>query len=382
MIQISSKYQLQIEKLRRDLKNDPITQNLFSEYQVPISELDSIPMFFAQFPVSARTEHGIIYFNLELIEENNEPNQEKWRSNYHYAHHELTHYLQQTTGIGPTKGSDEDSYLDNEFEQEGFQEQTKFISHHEGEEKAENYIEQVLDHHDVDGEERKEKKKDLLHFASNKKKQLGFDFSQPETSLDSNDLENILEQIERGKNKPPKPNIFQLEPQQKNEVLQRLQELRKAIHEEDWDSKPIIPRKIAQNSELDCEIAISKSAYKYKLKMFQSLMDITSDSVRQQILNQVMNDYFEHAYSIKNESLMRKIEKFISTIDQANFNTLPLSQLRRVLRVKDISELQEIVFSKTSETNIVNLYSTESEQEKNILRQILKSINREVPGIK
>jgi hypothetical protein len=246
MISVSPFYQIQIEKLRRDLKKDPITQELFDEYEIPISELDHVPMFFAQLPVSARTEHGIIYFNLELIEENGELNQEKWKKNYHYAHHELTHYLQQTTGTGPTHGSAEDSYLDNEYEQEGFQEQTKFIAHHEGNEEAEDYIEQVLDHHDVDGQERKEKKEELLHFASKKenKKQLGFDFTKPEVPLTQERLENLLHSLQQ-KNRDSKRNIYQLEPQQKEETLRRLKELRQAIHDKNPFQDELIPRKIA-----------------------------------------------------------------------------------------------------------------------------------------
>lgn len=385
MISVLPLHQLQIEKLRRDLKKDPITQELFDEYEVSISELDHIPMFFAHLPVSARTEHGIIYFNIELIEEEGEPNNEKWHKNYHYAHHELTHYLQQTTGTSPTKGSAEDSYLDNEYEQEGFQEQTKFISHHKGKEEAENYIDQVLDHHNIDEQEREEKKEELLHFASRKenKKQLGLNFSEPEVSLTEGRLEKLLHSLQ-DRVREPRRNIFHLEPQQKEETLNRLQELRKAIHEEnDWGKKPLIPRKIAQaqKSDLDVEIGHSNAAYKYKLKMFQSLMDNTSDSARCQILDQIINDYFDHVFSVKNERLMREIEKFISTVDQANFNTLPLSQLRRILRVPDIPEMQKIIFSKASETNLVNLFQSSSEMEQIRLQQILQSIGREVPGI-
>lgn len=244
MISISPLYQIQIEKLRSDLKKDPITQELFDEYKISISELNHIPMFFADLPVSARTEHGIIYFNLELIEENGEPNEEKWKKNYHYAHHELTHYLQQTTGTGPTQGSAEDSYLDNEYEQEGFQEQTKFITHHNGKEEAEEYIDQVLDHHNIDGTERKEKKEELLHFASQKKnkKQLGFYFSEPEISLTKEKLEDLLHSLQE-KNREQKPNIFKLEPQQREETLRHLKELRQAIQDKDPFKGEFIPRK-------------------------------------------------------------------------------------------------------------------------------------------
>lgn len=161
-----------LNHLKESLKKDSITQDLFKKYQVDLNELDHIVICFKDLDVSARTAKGIIYLNNELwkplleqlksgikIEDLNYSNLE------HYTIHEITHILQQTTGDSPTQGSTEDSYLDNPFEQEGFQIQTEYLSEHFGDETAENYIEQVLDHHDVDGKEREEKKDELLSVA-------------------------------------------------------------------------------------------------------------------------------------------------------------------------------------------------------------------------
>ena len=74
----------------------------------------------------------------------------------------MTHWLQQTTGSKPTQSADDGDYLDNPFEQEGFQNQIEYISKQFGEEEAENYVDELLEHHDVDDEDEFDEKKDTL----------------------------------------------------------------------------------------------------------------------------------------------------------------------------------------------------------------------------
>ena len=58
----------------------------------------------------------------------------------------------------------------NEFEQEGFQNQTEYISDTQGDEEAEEYVEDLLDHHDIEGKKEREKRKDqLLSIAARRK---------------------------------------------------------------------------------------------------------------------------------------------------------------------------------------------------------------------
>jgi hypothetical protein len=133
---------------------------MFQEYEVDLDEIDLIPICFSELEVSARTEHGIIYLNYSLLSDGDFENDD------HYLAHEIDHFLQQTTGSQPTQGSTDDSYLDNEFEQEGFQTQTKYLSETKGDEAAEQYVDKVLDHHEVEGKERKEKRKELLQLAA------------------------------------------------------------------------------------------------------------------------------------------------------------------------------------------------------------------------
>jgi hypothetical protein len=145
--------------VKQKIKDNDVVKEMFDEYDVSIDEIDFIPMAFAKLPVSARTEHGCIYFNIKLLEDGD------FEKDDHYMVHEITHFLQQTTGTKPTKGSTKDTYLDNKFEIEGFQNQTKYLSETRNDEVAEDYIDKVLDHHEVTDKERKERKQELLELA-------------------------------------------------------------------------------------------------------------------------------------------------------------------------------------------------------------------------
>jgi len=149
-----------IDKVKKRIKNDPTIKEMLDKYDVDSEEIDLVPMCFAHIDVSARTDHGIIYFNVKLVEDGNFDNDD------HYLVHELTHYFQQTTGNQATQGANEGDYLENEDEIEGFQNQTKYLSETRSEEDAEEYVDQVLDHHEVsDEDEREDKKEELLSEA-------------------------------------------------------------------------------------------------------------------------------------------------------------------------------------------------------------------------
>ena len=146
-----------LDKLRTYLKDDETVQRMFDEYGVDLDELEYIPMKFADLEVSAKTDHGVIYYNYKLLCDGD------FFKDFSYGVHEITHWLQQTTGTKPTKGSDEGNYLDNPYEQEGFQNQVEFIANEFGENEAEKYVDNLLEHHDVrDKKEKKEKKEELL----------------------------------------------------------------------------------------------------------------------------------------------------------------------------------------------------------------------------
>lgn len=145
-----------IKKLREFLKKDKTTNEMFKEYGVNINEIDYIPMIFGNIDVSAKTDHGVIIYNYSLLTDGD------FFKDFSYGVHEMTHWLQQTTGDKATKSSDDGSYLDNPYEQEGFQNQVQYIANHFGDDEAENYVDDLLDHHDVDSKKEIKDKKETL----------------------------------------------------------------------------------------------------------------------------------------------------------------------------------------------------------------------------
>ena len=145
-----------IKKMREYLKTNEVVQQMFEDYGVDISEIDYIPMCFGNLDVSAKTDHGVIIFNYKLLTDGD------WFEDFSYGVHEMTHWLQQTTGTKATKSSDDGSYLDNPYEQEGFQNQVEYIAEQFGDDKAEQYVDDLLEHHEIDSKKEVEEKKETL----------------------------------------------------------------------------------------------------------------------------------------------------------------------------------------------------------------------------
>ena len=166
-----------IDKLKAEVKDSDAWKEACDLHKVNPEHIFLIPMTFSDIDVSARTENGVVYINNKLLE-----NKDRIPS---YITHECVHWLQQCFSDGPTEGSTDDNYLDNPFEQEGFRAQTSFIEETEGDDEAEEYIDQVLDHHDVPSDERAERKKELLAIVNNieLKKQAGL-FTIPTDIVD------------------------------------------------------------------------------------------------------------------------------------------------------------------------------------------------------
>ena len=126
------------------------------EYDVDIEEIDLIPMRFGTIDVSAKTDHGIIIFNYKLLCDG------FFLKDYSYGVHECLHYLQQTTGDKPTQSADDGEYLDNPFEEEAFTKQVAYIANQFGKNDAEDYVDDLLDHHEIDNEKEFKEKKEVL----------------------------------------------------------------------------------------------------------------------------------------------------------------------------------------------------------------------------
>jgi hypothetical protein len=145
-----------IKKMREYLKKNEVVQKMFKEYDVDIEEIDYIPMMFGNLDVSAKTDHGVIIYNYRLLTDGD------FFEDFSYGVHEMTHWLQQTTGDKATRSSDDGSYLDNPYEQEGFQNQVQYIADQFGKDEAEEYVDDLLEHHEVDSKKEIQEKKETL----------------------------------------------------------------------------------------------------------------------------------------------------------------------------------------------------------------------------
>lgn len=147
-----------LEKIKNRVFKHKVVKDMLKKYDIDESELDLVPICFARLPVSARTDHGVIYVNIDLAQDGNISEDD------HYIAHELTHYCQQTTGNKPTPSAEPGKYLDSPVEQEGFRNQSKYIADTKGEEAAEDYIDDVLDYHERTNKDKKkrEDRKDCL----------------------------------------------------------------------------------------------------------------------------------------------------------------------------------------------------------------------------
>lgn len=140
-----------IESCIDKIKEHDVIIDLFDEYGIDLDEIHYIPICFADLDVSARTDKGCIYLNRTI--DKNEID--------HYLVHEICHWAQQTTGNKPTQGANDGDYLENKYEIEGFQNQVEYIADTRSDDDAEEYVDQVLDHHDVDSG-REDKKDELM----------------------------------------------------------------------------------------------------------------------------------------------------------------------------------------------------------------------------
>lgn len=140
-----------INKAKNNLKKDKIMQEIFEKYGESVDIIDYIPTYFKDLDVSAKTDHGIVWINTKLISKGFD------KFDYSYLIHEFTHWAQQCLGKNPTQSSNDGSYLHNKYEQEGFQNQIEYISEHLGKDEAEEYVEKLLEHHDVKDKKEKDK---------------------------------------------------------------------------------------------------------------------------------------------------------------------------------------------------------------------------------
>lgn len=143
-----------IQRGKDFLKKNKVMQEICDKYDFDIEDLDLIPVKFDDIDVSAKTDKGVVTLNYRLLEDGD------FFKDFGYLVHEFGHHIQQSNK--PTQSADDGDYLLNPAEQEAFQYQVKFIDDQFGKDEAEDYVDQVLDHHDVDNKKERNHKENIL----------------------------------------------------------------------------------------------------------------------------------------------------------------------------------------------------------------------------
>lgn len=150
-----------IAEIRKQLKEDPIVMEMCEENGFPTDIIDGIVISFdPELDVSAKTVNSEVFLNEQLKAEPNDS--ENWPVLMRYAVHELTHALQHMKREGMEDEEAGKDYLDREDETEAFQYQIKYDLKERGPEKVREYLDELVEYHELDEDEADDKKKELL----------------------------------------------------------------------------------------------------------------------------------------------------------------------------------------------------------------------------
>jgi hypothetical protein len=145
---MKSKQDTLIKTVKDLLKTSPVVRAMFEEFQISIDEVDNVEIVFAPLDVSAKTKDKKIYLNDKFLKEG------EFVEELHYIVHELTHYLQQVFGeVRHYPDIDAKDYLAKPTEIEAFQYQVQFMRDQYGEGRAKEYVTDLIDFHELVGDE-------------------------------------------------------------------------------------------------------------------------------------------------------------------------------------------------------------------------------------
>lgn len=141
-------------RMKEKVKKDPSVVEKFEEYDIPLKEIDEIEVRLEPLDVSAKTNDMIITLNERMLDN-------KDIDPVEYLAHEVIHYLQQKTN-NMSGHYETDDYLLKPTETEAFEVQLDYKERNQSREKANEYVEELLDYHDVNGKKRKQIKDKIL----------------------------------------------------------------------------------------------------------------------------------------------------------------------------------------------------------------------------
>ena len=150
-----------IAEIRKQLKEDSVVIEMCQEQGYPVGIIDGVVLTFADdIEVSAKTVNSEIYLNEKL--KSNPDDDQNWPILMRYAVHELTHALQHMEREGLEDSEEGKNYLDRDDELEAFQFQIQFDLKERGPEDVIEYVEDLLEYHEVHEDEADDKKQELF----------------------------------------------------------------------------------------------------------------------------------------------------------------------------------------------------------------------------
>ena len=144
-----------LARIRTSLMNDETAKDICSENDIEYWFLTSVPISFDNLKVTAKTVNGNITLNPKLMKK-------PFKIIMRYVIHELVHAIQHVKDYGKKQDDKRKDYLNREDEIEAFQYQVKYDNRNRGMEKTEEYVDGLLDYHDLPENKKKDKKKEIM----------------------------------------------------------------------------------------------------------------------------------------------------------------------------------------------------------------------------
>ncbi|MAG24544.1 hypothetical protein CMI47_03095 [Candidatus Pacearchaeota archaeon] len=144
-----------LSKIRTSLMNDSVAKEICEENNMGVWFLASVPISFEDLDVTAKTVNGNITLNPKLMKKS-------FKIIMRYVIHELVHAIQHVKDYGTKQDDKRKDYLNREDEIEAFQYQVKFDEQTRGEDKAEEYVDGLLDFHDIPSDQKRDKKEEIM----------------------------------------------------------------------------------------------------------------------------------------------------------------------------------------------------------------------------
>jgi hypothetical protein len=144
-----------LSKVKKTLMEDDIAAEICNEFGFDVDIISGIPIEFDDsIESTAKTINSHIKLNTSLMDA-------EFEVIMRYAIHELVHALQHMTEEANEQENNAE-YLDRDDELEAFQYQIEYESDARGPDVAEQYVDDLIEYHEIPEEEKEDKREELL----------------------------------------------------------------------------------------------------------------------------------------------------------------------------------------------------------------------------